>query len=276
RFYAEEEKDDPVFAARLAAFADIYVNDAFGTAHRAHASTEGIARLLPAVAGFLMEKEILFLGRLLENPGRPYLAVLGGAKVSDKLKVIKNLLGRVDAIAIGGAMAYTFLKAGGARVGMSLVEDEMLGSASEIMEAAASKKVIFLLPSDHVVASAVSEDAAPQAADEKGIPEGLIGLDIGPETVKKYGEVIKTAKTIFWNGPMGVFEMKPFSKGTYEVAAMIAASGATTVVGGGDSISALKKSGYEDKISHISTGGGASLEFLEGLELPGIKALNNR
>lgn len=276
RFYPGEEKNDPEFAKQLAAVADAYVNDAFGTAHRAHASTVGVAKLLPAAAGFLIQKELEFLGRALENPERPFLAILGGAKVSDKIGVIRNLLPKVDAIAIGGGMAYTFLKAQGLEVGKSIVDEDRIGLAKELLDEAKERGVAMLLPVDVVVADKFGEDAARQIVDVAEIPADWQGLDIGPKTRKLFAKEIARAKTVVWNGPMGVFEWAPFAEGTEEVARAMADSGAVTIVGGGDSAAAVAQYGLTDKMSHVSTGGGASLEFLEGKELPGIAALQDR
>ncbi len=276
RFYPEEEKNDPGFAARLAKLADVYVNDAFGAAHRAHASTEGVARIIPGVAGFLMERELEMLGRAVFNPERPFVAILGGAKVSDKIGVIGNLLEKVDTLIIGGGMANTFLRAKGYEVGKSLLESDKVDLAAELMEKAAAKGIQMLLPVDLVVALAADPDAEQKAVPADRIPEDWMALDIGPESIDLFGGAIRKAKTVIWNGPMGVFEMAPFAKGTFEVARALADSGAVTVVGGGDSVSAVKKAGLADKVSHISTGGGASLEFLEGKVLPGVAALQDK
>jgi len=276
RFHKEEEKNDPAFAKQLASLADIYVSDAFGTVHRAHASTEGIAHYLPAYAGFLVEKELKFLGEALAEPKRPFIAIIGGAKVSGKLEVLKNLLAKVDTLIVGGGMAYTFFKARGIEVGNSLVENDLIPDAKEILKAAIDEEVPFLLPIDHVVADKFSEDANVQVVPRTTIPEGWQGVDIGPETITKFSNAIKTAKTIVWNGPMGVFEMDKFAKGTIAIAQAVAdatAKGAVSIIGGGDSASAVKKAGLSDKMSHISTGGGASLEFLEGKVLPGVACL---
>ncbi len=276
RYYKEETKNDPDFAKELASLADVFVNDAFGTAHRAHASTAGVAAYLPAVCGFLIQKEIDVMGRALENPVRPFVAVLGGAKVSDKIGVITNLLEKVDTLVVGGAMAYTFLKAQGHSVGTSLCEDDKLDLAKEILEKAKNKGVRFLLPVDHIAAENFDEAAAAVSVDCVDIPDGLMGMDIGPETVKIYSEALSGAGTVVWNGPMGVFEFKQFSEGTLSVAKAIADSNSISIIGGGDSVAAVTKLGFADKMTHISTGGGASLEFLEGLELPGIAALNEK
>ncbi len=275
RFHSEEEKNDSGFARQLAELADVYVNDAFGSAHRAHASTEGIVHFVThAAAGFLMAKELEYLGRVLERPERPFVAILGGAKVSDKLEVIENLIPRVQALLIGGAMAYTFLKARGVPIGKSLVEDELLEQARDIERRAADKGLRFELPTDHVVAPKV-EAGAPAETLAVGDPAigDRLGLDIGPKTVQSYRDVIAGARTVVWNGPMGVFEIDAFASGTIEVAKAVAAVKGTTVIGGGDSIAAVAKAGVTDKITHISTGGGASLEFLGGRTLPGVVAL---
>jgi phosphoglycerate kinase len=276
RFHAEEEKNDSAFAQQLAALADVYVNDAFGSAHRAHASTEGIVHhIKEAAAGLLMAKEVEYLGRVLEHPERPFVAILGGAKVSDKLEVIENLIPRVDALLIGGAMAYTFFKARGVPVGKSLVEPELLDTARDVERRAAERGLRLELPTDHVVAPKL-EAGAPAETLEVGDPAigERMGLDIGPRTVQSYREVIAGAKTVIWNGPMGVFEIDAFANGTLEVARAVASVNGTTVIGGGDSIAAVAKAGVTDRITHISTGGGASLEFLGGRKLPGVEALN--
>ena len=274
RFYKGETKNDPKLAEQMAKLAEIYVNDAFGSAHRAHASTEGVTRFLPAVAGFLMEKELDYLGGVMENPRRPFLAILGGAKVSDKIGVISSLLDKADTLLIGGGMANTFLKAKGLVVGDSLVEDEVLRTAKELMVKADSR---MLLPVDVVIAQAMEADSATQTVAVARVPAGWRILDVGPETVKKFKEALLSAKTVVWNGPMGVFEMPPFAAGTKAVAAALAdLKGATTVVGGGDSVAAVTQAGLAERISHISTGGGASLEFLEGKPLPGVVALNDK
>ena len=272
RYHAEEEKNDPAFAKQLASLCDLYVNDAFGSAHRAHASTVGMIQFVPqAAAGLLMDKELEYLGKATTNPARPCIAILGGAKVSDKIEVIQNLLKFVDKLLIGGAMAYTFMKAQGKPTGNSLVEADKVDLAKEILAASREK---ILLPVDHVVAAEVKEGAANNAV--KVIAEGLMGLDIGPRTIDAFSAEIAKAKTIIWNGPMGVFEKPPFDKGTVALAKAVAESGAISVVGGGDSEKAIKSAGVADKISHISTGGGASLEFLSGIELPGVAALTNK
>jgi phosphoglycerate kinase len=269
RFHAEEEKNDPEFSKQLAKLCDVYVNDAFGSAHRAHASTVGmISFVKQAAAGLLMDKEIEYLTRAVKNPARPCVAILGGAKVSDKIEVIQNLMKVVDKLMIGGAMAYTFLRARGEGTGKSLVEEDKIDLARELMAEAGSK---LMLPVDHVVAAELKAGVNTKVVDK--VPDGLMGLDIGPETIAAYEQVIAGAKTVIWNGPMGVFETPPFDKGTVALAKAVAASGAVSVVGGGDSEKAIKSAGLSDKISHISTGGGASLEFLAGIELPGVAAL---
>jgi phosphoglycerate kinase len=270
RFHPEEEKNSPEFARKLAALCDVYVNDAFGSAHRAHASTEGMIQFVPkAAAGLLMEKELQYLGMATTNPARPCIAILGGAKVSDKIEVIENLGKIVDRLLIGGAMAYTFLKAQGLPTGNSLVEEDKVDLAKKLLADLGGKLV---LPVDHVVVSEIAAGAANQVVDT--IPEGKIAVDIGPKTIEKYAQVIAGAKTIIWNGPMGIFEKPPFDQGTVALAKAVAGSGATSVVGGGDSEKAIKAAGVADKISHISTGGGASLEFLAGIRLPGVAALD--
>ena len=275
RFHQEEEKNDPDFAKKLSGYGDIYVNDAFGTAHRAHASTEGAARYLPAVSGFLIEKELKFLGGAVEHPDRPFVAILGGAKVSDKIGVINNLLEKVDVLIVGGGMAYTFIKAQGGEIGKSLLEADRLEYALEMIEKAKKKGVKLLLPEDSVAADAYSNDANIEVVDSYKIPEGYLGLDIGPKAQKAFAEAIRGAKTVVWNGPMVVSEMSNFAAGTVAVAKAMAESEAVTIIGGGDSAAAVVQLGFGDKMSHISTGGGASLEFLEGLELPGVAALND-
>jgi phosphoglycerate kinase len=272
RFHIGEEKNHEDYSKQLAALADLYVNDAFGSAHRAHASTEGMIKFMPkAAAGFLMDKELEYLTKATKNPPRPCVAILGGAKVSDKIEVIENLMKFVDRLVIGGAMAYTFLKAKGEPVGKSLVEDDKLELASKLMAAAGDK---LLLPVDHVVAAEFKEGADNQVVTQ--IPDGMMGLDIGPETIKLFSQVIAESKAVIWNGPMGVFEKKPFDIGTVAIAKAVAGAGVLSVVGGGDSEKAVKAAGVADKISHISTGGGASLEFLGGTELPGVKALTDK
>ncbi|MBR3963611.1 MAG: phosphoglycerate kinase [Oscillospiraceae bacterium] len=276
RYYKEETKNAPEFAKELASLAEIFVNDAFGTAHRAHASTTGVADYIPAVCGFLIQKEIDVMGKALDNPVRPFVAVLGGAKVSDKIGVITNLLEKVDTLIVGGAMAYTFLKAEGHNVGISLCEEDKLELASELLAKAKEKGVSLLLPVDHVAADKFDENAEPVAVEGKDIPEGLMGMDVGPKSVELFKEAVKNAKTVIWNGPMGVFEFKNFAGGTFAVAEAIAETDCISIIGGGDSVAAVTKLGFADKMTHISTGGGASLEFLEGLELPGIAALNEK
>lgn len=275
RFHPGETKNDSGLAERLAALGDVYVNDAFGSAHRAHASTEGVAHVVDRAAmGYLLEKEVTYLSRLLANPEHPYVAILGGAKVSDKIGVIENLLGRVDALLIGGAMSYTFLKALGRNVGGSKVEDDKLDVAKELYERADGK---IRLPVDHVAATAFDNDAEREIVDD--VPDGRMGLDIGPRTVENYRKEVLDARTVVWNGPMGVFEMPNFANGTLAMAealAEVTRSGALTVVGGGDSVAAITEAGYDDEVSHVSTGGGAMLEFLEGKTLPGIAALTDR
>jgi len=279
RFHAEEEANDEKFSKQLAALADFYVNDAFGTAHRAHASTVGITKFLhKAAAGLLMEKELEYLGKTMHHPERPFVAILGGAKVSDKIGVIENLLHKVDTLIIGGAMAYTFLKSQGQQVGKSLVEDDKLDLARQILHDAKARNVKFLLPTDHVAAERIDLNALAHTVNgNQGIPANLMGLDIGPQTAEDYAEEISRARTIIWNGPMGVFEVSPFARGTFKVARAVADNpGAVSIVGGGDSVAAVHAAGVADKITHISTGGGASLEFLEGKKLPGVDALTDK
>ena len=279
RYYAEEEKNDSNFAAQLAKLADLYVNDAFGSAHRAHASTEGVTHHIgKSAAGLLMEKELEYLGKATSDPAKPFIAILGGAKVSDKIEVIRKLLPKVDALIIGGGMAYTFLKAQGQEIGKSLFEADKLDLAKELLSEAKSRNVQLLLPVDHVVADKLDASAqATKVAEGQPIPADKMALDIGPATVAKFAEEIERARTIVWNGPMGVFEIEQFSKGTTKIAEAVADNaGATSIVGGGDSVAAVKKAGVADRITHISTGGGASLEFLEGKKLPGVEALTNK
>jgi phosphoglycerate kinase len=279
RFHPEEEANDENFSRSLARLADFYVNDAFGTAHRAHASTVGITRFVAkSAAGLLMEKELEYLGRALQHPEHPFVAILGGAKVSDKIGVIRNLLGKVEALIIGGGMAYTFLKAMGQEVGKSLVETDKLDLARDLMQDAKARKVRLLLPSDHVVADKIDPYAHTQIVNHgHPIPANLMALDIGPKTIEDFTEEISRAETIVWNGPMGVFEVAPFAKGTMKIAEAVAENvGATSIVGGGDTVAAVHKAGVEEHISHISTGGGASLEFLEGKKLPGVEALTDK
>lgn len=273
RFHAEEKKNDPGMAKQLASLADIFVNDAFGSAHRAHASTAGVADYLPAVAGFLMEKEIQYLGQAIEDPERPFIAILGGAKVSDKIGVIRNLLKKADEVLIGGGMANTFFKAQGYPVGDSLVEDDVLDVARELVKDGSNK---LRLPVDVVIADKFEDGATKKIMPTGPVPDGWRILDIGPDTVTAYSKAIAAAKTVVWNGPMGVFEFPNFAQGTFEIAKAVADSGAVSIIGGGDSVSAVNKSGLADKISHISTGGGASLEMLEGLELPGLAVLQDK
>lgn len=276
RFDAREEENNPVFAKELASLADIYVNDAFGTAHRAHATTAGVADYLPAVGGFLIEKEVEMLGDALNNPKRPFIAILGGAKVSDKIKVIENLLEKADSILIGGGMTYTFLKAIGYNVGNSICEIDRLDIAKDTIKKAKEKGVKLLFPVDTVCGKEFANDTERIVVDSKEIPDGWQGLDIGPETIKQYVEELKKAKTVMWNGPLGVFEFENFAVGTNAIAKVLSEIDAVTVVGGGDSAAAVEKGGYASKITHISTGGGASLEFLEGKKLPGIECLLNK
>jgi len=281
RFYPEEEKNNPDFAKKLAALADIYVNDAFGTAHRAHASTEGITKFVSqSAAGFLLTKEIKYLGTALANPIRPYVAIVGGSKISTKIDVIQSLMKVVDVLIIGGGMSYTFLKARKFEIGKSLVENDKMPLAKQLLSQSIDTDVPLLLPIDHVIADDFNVKANTKTVPRGGILPGWEGMDIGPATVEKYSHFIKSAKTIFWNGPVGVFEMEPFSKGTMAIAKLLADAsennGATTIVGGGDSVAAVNQAGLASKMSHISTGGGASLEFMEGKELPGIVALTDK
>ena len=270
RFHPEEEKNDPGFARKLAALCDLYVNDAFGSAHRAHASTEGMIQFVPkAAAGFLMEQELKYLGKAVTNPERPCVAILGGAKVSDKIEVIENLGKVVDKLLIGGAMAYTFLRAQGKATGKSLVEEDKIDLAKKLLRELGGK---LMLPADHVVVSEIAAGAANEAVAT--IPGDKIGVDIGPKTIAEYTQAIGTAKTVIWNGPMGIFEKPPFDQGTVALAKAVANSGATSIVGGGDSEKAIKAAGVTSKITHVSTGGGASLEFLAGIRLPGVAALD--
>ncbi|NLU23640.1 MAG: phosphoglycerate kinase [Clostridiales bacterium] len=276
RFHIEEEKNDPTFAKKLSDMAELYVSDAFGTVHRAHASTAGIAAYLPAVSGFLVAKELEIMGGALENPKRPFVAVLGGAKISDKLGVINNLLDKADTIIIGGGMAYTFAKAQGGSIGKSLCEEDRLTYALDMIAKAREKGVKLLLPIDTVAAKEFSADATPVVVNTSAIPGDMEGLDIGPKTVELFCSAVKGAGTVVWNGPMGVFEFPAFAKGTKAMAQALADSGAVTIVGGGDSAAAVEQMGFADKITHISTGGGASLEFLEGRELPGVACLQDK
>ncbi|MEW5874159.1 MAG: phosphoglycerate kinase [Candidatus Zixiibacteriota bacterium] len=279
RFHPEEEKNEPGFARELASLGDVYINDAFGSAHRAHASTEGVTRVLPvSAAGYLMQKEIEYLGGLLAHPKRPFVAVLGGAKVSGKLEVIGHLLGKVDTLIIGGGMAFTFIKSQSGQIGRSLVEEDLLDTARQTMTDAAKRGTKFLLPSDCMAAADMKNPGQPATVGAGKIPSDLAGFDIGPDTARAFSEALSGAGTIFWNGPMGVFEVPPFDKGTKIVAEAVGAAtakGAVSVVGGGDSVAAVQKMGLADRISHISTGGGASLEFMEGKVLPGVAALND-
>lgn len=276
RFHKEEEQNDPEYSKALASMAEIYVNDAFGTAHRAHSSTTGVADYLPAVSGFLIEKELEFLGGALENPKHPFVAILGGAKVSDKIGVIENLLDKVDTLIIGGGMAYTFYKAQGHHIGTSICEEDKLDLAKSILEKAQEKGVKLLLPVDNHVSSEYSNNGEDKVVDSTEIPDGFMGLDIGPKTIEKFEEAVKDAKTVVWNGPLGVCEFDKFATGTKAVATMLSKLDAITIIGGGDSAAAIEKLGLADKMTHISTGGGASLEFLEGKTLPGIACLQDK
>lgn len=276
RFYPEEEANDPHFAKELASLADLYVNDAFGAAHRAHASTAGVTAYLPAAAGLLLERELEVLGKALENPARPFVTLLGGKKVEDKIGVIENLLGKVDALLIGGGMAYTFLKAQGYEVGKSLVDEGRLDFARKCLEEAGRRRVRLLLPVDVVVAQEISEDSPAQVVAANAIPAGWMGLDIGPRTAENFGAEICGAKTVIWNGPVGVFELEAFSAGTLAMCQALSQVKGTTIIGGGDTAAAVEQLGFADSMTHLSTGGGASLEFLEGKELPGVAALSPR
>ncbi len=275
RFDKREEENDKEFSKALASLAEIYVNDAFGTAHRAHSSTAGVAEFLPAVSGFLIEKEIKFLGDSLNNPKRPFVAILGGKKVSDKISVINNLIDKVDTLIIGGGMAYTFFKSQGLNIGTSLCEEDKLELAREIIEKAKAKNINFLLPVDIRIANEFSNDAETKIVKFDKMEDGWEGVDIGPETIEKFKAALQGAKTVMWNGPLGVFEFENFALGTNKIAEVLANLDAITIIGGGDSAAALEKSGFEDKMTHISTGGGASLEFLEGKALPGIECLQD-
>ena len=276
RFHGGETSNDPAFTKALASLADLYVNDAFGTAHRAHASTTGVAtQLKPAVAGFLMEKELQYLGQQLAAPKHPFVAVVGGAKVSDKIKVIDKLLEKADTLIIGGGMAYTFLKSQGIAVGKSLVEEDCLGIAADLLKAAETKGVAMLLPEDHVIAATFAADADHKTCTNNDFDQNWLALDIGPQTVARYQAALNQAKTVLWNGPMGVFEFDAFAQGTMAIAAALAQTDAISVIGGGDSVAAVNKAGLAAKMTHISTGGGASLEYLEGRTLPGVAALND-
>ena len=276
RFHKEEEKNDPAFAKELASMAEIYVNDAFGTAHRAHASTAGVADYLPAVCGYLIQKEISIMGGALADPKRPFVAILGGAKVSDKIGVINNLIDKVDTLIIGGGMAYTFMKSLGYSIGTSICEDDKVEMAKDMMAKAKEKGVAFLIPEDTVIADKYDANAESKIVPSDSIPDDWMGLDIGPKTREKFAAAIKNAGTVVWNGPMGVSEWEKFAAGTIAVANEVAESGAISIIGGGDSAAAVEKLGFADKMTHISTGGGASLEFLEGLVLPGIACLNEK
>ncbi len=276
RYRSEETKNGEEFAKELASLGDVYVNDAFGTAHRAHASNVGVSKLLPSAVGYLVKKEIDIMGKAMANPEKPFIAILGGAKVSDKIGVIENLLDKVDTIIIGGGMVFTFLKAKGLEIGTSLIEEDKVELAKEILKKAKEKNVNFLLPTDVVVAREFKNDTEFKTVDVENIPSDMMGLDIGEKSVKLFSDAIKNAKTVVWNGPMGVFEMSNFANGTMEVAKAMAESSAVTIIGGGDSAAAVEQSGLDDKMTHISTGGGASLEFLEGKELPGIQAIEDK
>ena len=276
RYHAEETKNDPAFAKELASMAEIYVNDAFGACHRAHASTAGVAAYLPAVCGYLMQKEINFIGGALANPKRPFVAILGGAKVSDKIGVITNLLDKVDTLVIGGGMAYTFMKAQGHSIGTSICEDDKLDLARQILADAEKKGVKLLLPIDNNAGDKFDENCNEQIVNSDDIPDGWMGMDIGPKSIELFCDAVKGAGTVIWNGPMGVFEFEKFAKGTLAVAKAVADSGAVSIIGGGDSVAAVTKLGFADKMSHISTGGGASLEFMGGKVLPGIDCLNDK
>lgn len=279
RFHEEEEKNDEAFSKQLAELGDIYINDAFGSAHRAHASTEGVTKFIKiCAAGYLMQKELEYLGTAITNPKRPFTAVLGGAKISGKIDVISNLLGKVDKLLIGGGMAFTFLKAQGKEIGNSLLEEEKIDLAKEVLNKVKNSNVMFLLPVDFVVADEFKNESPSTIVNADSIPSDKMGLDIGPETIKLFKQELEISKTVVWNGPMGVFEMDNFAKGTFALAQVLAditAKGVITIIGGGDSAAAVSKAGLEDKVSHVSTGGGASLEFLEGKVLPGVDALTN-
>ncbi|WP_368489849.1 phosphoglycerate kinase [Clostridium sp. BJN0013] len=277
RYRIEETKNQDNFSKELASLGEIFVNDAFGTAHRAHCSTVGVTKFLPiAVCGYLIQKELKFLGNAIENPSRPFTAILGGVKVSDKINVINNLLEKVDTLIIGGGMSYTFAKAEGYTIGTSVVEEDKIEYAKEMIDKAKARSIKLLLPVDRIVTDKFDENAKPILEDDKNIKDGYMGMDIGPKTARVYTDVIRNSKTIIWNGPMGVFEFKNFAKGTFEVAKAMAESNAVTIIGGGDSAAAINQLGFGDKMTHISTGGGASLEFLGGEELPGIAALNDK
>lgn len=276
RFHAEEEKNDLDFAKRLSLLGDIFVNDAFGTAHRAHASTTGVAEYLPSAVGFLVEKELKIMGDAINNPKRPFIAILGGAKVSDKIGVIENLMEKVDMLLIGGGMAYTFFKAMGREIGKSIVEEDKIELANRILDKANSKGIKIMLPIDNVVSNEFKEDTNYKTVDSDKIPADYMGMDIGEKTIEIFSEAILSAKTVIWNGPMGVFEMKAFSKGTFALADAMSKVNGTTIIGGGDSAAAIEQLGFADKMTHISTGGGASLEFFEGKVLPGIDAIDSK
>ena len=276
RYRSEETKNGEDFAKELASLGDVYVNDAFGTAHRAHASNVGVSKLLPSAVGYLVKKEIDIMGKAMANPEKPFIAILGGAKVSDKIGVIENLLDKVDSIIIGGGMVFTFLKAKGLEIGSSLIEEDKVDLAKDILKKAKEKNVDFLLPTDVVVAREFKNDTEFKTVDVENIPDDMMGLDIGEKSVKLFSDAIKNAKTVVWNGPMGVFEMSNFANGTMKVAQAMADSKAVTIIGGGDSAAAVEQSGLDDKMTHISTGGGASLEFFEGKELPGIQAIEDK
>jgi phosphoglycerate kinase len=276
RFHAEEERNDKNFAKKLASLAEVYVNDAFGTAHRAHASTEGVAHYLPAVAGFLLDKEIAYLGKSLETPDKPFAVILGGSKVSDKIGVIENLLGKADILVIGGGMAYTFLKAQEIQIGNSKLEKDKIDVARETLEKAKKAGVKVVLPVDHLIVDSIDAPAKIETTKDPSIPDGMIAVDIGPKTIELFKEALKNARTICWNGPLGIFEIDKYAKGTREIASFITSTKAKTIIGGGDTASAVAKFGLESKMTHISTGGGASLEYMEGKVLPGIAALKDR
>jgi phosphoglycerate kinase len=276
RFHPEEEKNDAAFAKKLASLGEVFVNDAFGSCHRAHASVEGVTKHLPAVAGFLLEKEIAYFEKILRSPAKPFSLILGGAKVSDKIAVIENMLDMVDFLFIGGAMAYTFLRSRLMGTGASKVEEDKIDVASKIFEEAAKKQTSIILPEDHMVADKIADNAKVIYIDDFSIPKDLIGLDIGPKSVEKFTSILKGSKTVVWNGPVGFFELPSFSKGTEQIAKFVAGMDATTVIGGGDTAAAVKQLGLEDKFSHVSTGGGASLEYMEGKVLPGVAALQDK
>ncbi|MFC1770966.1 phosphoglycerate kinase [Candidatus Margulisiibacteriota bacterium] len=276
RFFKEETENNPQFAQKLASYADLFVNDAFGAAHRAHASTVGIADYIPAYAGLLMQREIDFLGGILKNPAKPYLAIIGGAKVSSKIGILEKFLEKVDVLIIGGAMVFTFLKAKGKEIGTSICEEDKIDVAHRFLEKARQTKTKIVFPVDQVVVRSIEDQALIELIDIDHLPAGMKGVDIGPKTISQISDLVREAKTVFWNGPLGVFEIDAFAKGTFEVARTLAEAEATTIVGGGDSVAAVTQAGLSDKIDHVSTGGGASLEFLEGKELPGIAALEDK